>query len=443
MKNSFFLKTGFIIITALILSSNVWAQNLTYEEKREQLLKRQENTRAEINVLEARIKNYQQRISQAEERYDKSFEQFQSLNNLIALQDDKIQNLQQEQKQIEAEIQLTEKEIELREDELEHLIENYKEIMLYAYKNSRTGNLELLLTSNSINQMLVRANYLKRFEEQRAKQAETIRENRRELDQVKVNLQDSYEKNRQVIGEIRDEKEELGQQRQQQERTVEQIKQERSTWLAELRKTREEKENLENVLDRWIEEEESVLEADKIRKQRLAEARNIADAQRRSEEVAKYSKPITRASFVSDEVLMAHEQLFGQAKGDLIWPVNSTTIAKQFGRVRNPLYGTVTEHPGIDIVAEPQSPVKAVSPGYVFRIQPLPGYGDVVFMKHGSYYTAYGNLSRIDVEVGSVLEEGEQLGLSGTSQSELGEVVFFLVRRGNENLNPENWLSSR
>lgn len=441
MRKECLLKSVVLVLFSLILVGESIGQ--TYEEKRDQLLKRQENTRAEINVLEARIKNYQQRISQAEERYDKSFEQFQSLNNLIALQDDKIQNLQQEQKQIEAEIQLTEKEIELREAELEQLIENYKQIMLYAYKNGRSGNLELLLTSESINQMLVRANYLKRFEEQRAKQAEVIRENKKELDQVKDDLQDSYEKNRIVLEEIREEKEELGEQRQQQEQTVEQIKQERSTWLTELRKTRQEKENLESTLNDWIVAEEELREAENERQRRLAEARNIADAARRADEVEKYSRPIVRENFVSDEVLLTYEQAFAQAKGDLPWPVNSSTVSKKFGRVRNPLYGTVTEHPGIDIVADPQSPVTAVSPGYVFRIQPLPGYGDVVFVKHGSYYTAYGNLSRIDVEVGSILERGEQLGLSGTEQSELGEVIFFLVRRGNENLNPENWLTSR
>lgn len=441
MKKRYLFKILGTIGLMLLFGSEAFAQ--TYQEKREQLLKRQENTRAEINVLEARIKNYQQRVSQAEERFDKSFEQFQTLNNLIALQDDKIQNLQQEQNQIEAEIQLTEKEIELREDELDQLIENYKQIILYAYKNGRAGNLELLLTSKSINQMLVRSNYLQRFEEQKAKQAELIRKNKAELDDLKGDLEDSYEKNRIVLDEIREEKEELGEKRQQQERTVEQIKQERSTWLAELRKTREEKENLENTLDDWIAAEEDLREAENERQRRLAEARQIADAARRADEMEKYSRPIVRENFVSDEVLLTHERAFAQAKGQMPWPVNSTTVSKKFGRVRNPLYGTVTEHPGIDIVVEPESPVKAVSPGYVFRIQPLPGYGDVVFVKHGSYYTAYGNLSRIDVEVGSNLQQGQQIGLSGTEQSELGEVIFFLVRRGSENLNPENWLVGR
>jgi septal ring factor EnvC (AmiA/AmiB activator) len=432
---------GTVILLALIMAGNACAQ--TYQEKREKLLKRQENTRAEINVLEARIKNYQERVNQAEKRFDKSYEQFQSLNNLIALQDDKIKSLQDEQQHIEAEINLTKHEIGLREKELKQLIDNYKKIILYAYKKGRTGNLELLLTSKSINQMLVRSNYLKRFEEQKVKQAGLIKKSKKELDQVKADLEDSFKKNRDVLDEIREEKNELGDQREQQQQTVNQIKQERSTWLSELRKTREEKENMESTFSNLIAEEETLREAENERLRRLAEARNIADASRRADEMEKYSKPIVRENFVSDETLLTYEKAFAQSKGHLPWPVKSTTVAKKFGRVRNPLYGTVTEHPGIDIVADPASPVDVVADGYVFRIQPLPGYGDVVFVKHGSYYTAYGNLSRIDVQVGSVLTKGQQLGLSGTKQSELGEVIFFMVRRGNQDLNPQNWLSRK
>lgn len=201
--------------------------------------------------------------------------------------------------------------------------------------------------------------------------------------------------------------------------------------MAELRKSREEKENLENVLTQWIEEEEAFREAENERQQRLNSARNNTN------------NTIIRENYVSDELLLTYEDSFEQSKGYLPWPVNSTTVSKKFGRVRNPLYGTITEHPGIDIVAESGSPVKAVADGYVFKKQPLPGYGDVVFVKHGSYYTAYGNLSSIDVEVGTVLRQGDVIGLSGTTQSELGEVVFFLVRDGDEFVNPEIWLASK
>lgn len=79
----------------------------------------------------------------------------------------------------------------------------------------------------------------------------------------------------------------------------------------------------------------------------------------------------------------------------------------------------------------------------MYAVQPLPGYGDVVFVKHGSYYTAYGNLSQIDVRIGTILKKGDHVGLSGTEQTEMGEVLFFLLREENSFVNPVPWLSSK
>lgn len=416
------------------------AYGQTYEEKRKAILAEQERKRAEINELESRIREFQKRVSNTENRYDESFKKYQSLNNLIALQDDKIQSLQGEQKQILNEITILEEELEVRQEELDQLVQNYKDIILYAYKKGRTSNLELLFTSSSLNQMVVRSYYLQKFEEQKVKQAEQIRVRKDELDTMKEDLESSHYKNQVVLDEIRQEKDELGDQRKQQEEIVQQIKNERSKYLTELRKTRQQKENLENTVADLISEEERIRQAENERLQKLAEARSIADDERRAEEVAKYSKPIVRESFVDNETLITHEQAFSAQQGSMEWPVNSKTISKKFGRHRNPLYGTITDHPGIDIVAEPSSPVRAVADGYVFSITPTPGYGNVVYVKHGSYYTAYGNLSDINVQNFSVLQKGDLIGRSGTSSSELGEVIFFMIRKGDRNLNPANWL---
>ena len=205
------------------VSSMVSAQE-TYEERRKRILDDHTNTRAEINVLDARIKTYEQRISQSQNKYDELFKQYQDLNRLISLQDNKLGGLELEQNQIQEEIQITEEEIVLRERELDQLIQNYKEILLYTYKNGRTSNLELVLSSESINQMLVRSYYLQKLEVQKAKQADQIRIQQNDLEVIKEDLQQSHFKNELVLGEIRDEKVKLSGQQSVQRQSVEQIK---------------------------------------------------------------------------------------------------------------------------------------------------------------------------------------------------------------------------
>lgn len=424
---------GLILLPALSLAQ-------TYEEKMARIRQEQEQKRAEINMLEARIRSYQQRVNQTEEEYDKIYSQYQNLNNLIALQDDKISSLEQEQMQIMTEISITEEEIDMREDELQELIENYKKIILYAYKNGRSTNLELLLTSASLNQMVVRSFYLKKFEEQKAKQAEVIRTRKEELSDFREQLEDSHDRNQELISEIRLEKDELGEQRQQQAETVETLQQERSRILEELRKARRAKEELDNLMNELFTDAESLRESERDRIRKLEAARQITDPTRRASEVAKY---ITPESGISEDQLNEYSSMFSSARGSLNWPVESRTISKAFGNTRNPLYGTTTPHPGIDIVTNAGEQVRAVSDGYVDRITTFNEYGDVVLVSHGNYYTVYGNLSDIFVSSGTVLRSGDIIGLSGNSETPMGEVLFFSIRREQQWVDPITWLTPR
>lgn len=412
----------------------------TYNEKRQEILNKQTNTRAEINVLDARIKTYQVRIEQTENKFTESYRQFDNLNRLISLQDDKITNLVREQKQIIEEINLTEGEILLREKELSQLKEKLRDILLYTYKNGRNSNLELIVTASSINQMIVRSYYLSKLEEQKKKQAQQISIRQIELEDVKENLEESMLKNDRILGEIRAGKVELSSQQSIQLNNVERIRAENTDLKTELRRYRLQRENLETSFASLISEEDELRKAENERLRRLTAARNIADVARRAEEIAKYSKP-TLTSFVSDETLAAYERNFAASKGNLTWPVNSTTVSKKFGITRNPIYGTRTEHPGINIVTDPSSDVRVVADGYVFAVQPMPGIGNVVLVKHGSYFTAYGNLSKINIQNSSIVQTGQVIGESGTENSELGEVIFFMVRKNSTFLNPEEWLT--
>ncbi|MFA5668038.1 MAG: peptidoglycan DD-metalloendopeptidase family protein [Balneolaceae bacterium] len=438
------MKVSFLhIVLSVCLAFVVLAptHGQTYEEKRQEIINKQTNTRAEINVLDARIKSYQQRIDETEIKYNKSFKQYESLNTLISLQDDKIKTLEEAKSQIEAEIELTQNEIDKREDELKILIDNYKKILLYTYKNGRSSDLELLLTSDSFNQMIVRSFYLKKFEEFKAKQAKQIRQRKTELDQARISLRQSLNKNVVLLEEIREEKQILNGQRTEQKQTVETIKSQRSDLLAELKKNREQKEALEGAFNALINEEELIRKAEDERLEKLAAARKIADEGLRNTEVARYSKPTVVKRAVSDDMLNTFATSFATKKGTLAWPVNSRTISKKFGKTRNPIYGTETEHLGVNIVAEPRSAVQVVSDGYVFVVSPISGFGDVVFVNHGGYYTAYGNLSQIDVSKNQILKAGDRIGLSGVTNSPLGENLFFMVRKDKTNLNPQDWLS--
>lgn len=419
-----------------------------FNEMREQIVEKQKNTRAEIEHLNSQIDNYEQRLKQADQKYEALYTEYKDLKHLIALQEQKLTKLQKEQSHIEEEIAITTQSLEEKRAELTRLIKNYKKTLGYLYKHGRTSQLALIFSSSSINQMLVRAFYLKKFNTYREKQAEEIRNTEHELEQTKTQLEDAKVKNEGVLAEIRSEKEELAEKKKRQERNVALLRENRDEIKNKLQEIQQQKEKLNNTLSDLISREDEIrkareqkiLELERERKQKLAAAKKIENDTKRSREVAKYSEPIKMENFMDAEKMKEVEQRFAQNKGSLPWPVESRTISEHFGNRRHPVYGTVTSNLGVEIVTDPQSSVHAVHDGYVIDVRPIPSYGDVVVVKHGRFFTAYGNLSEIMVRKNEVLDKGDMLGLSGTSDSPKGESLFFLIRENSDNLDPEKWL---
>ena len=440
-----------ILFCGLIAALPASAQN--FRQLRETILQQQAETRSEIEEIDALINRYQRRLNEAEREYEKIFEQYENLQKLLALQKQKLRSLQQEQQQINAEIAVTERKLEQQQERLEQLIEDYKETMRYLYKHGRTSQMALILSSESVNQMMVRNYYLKEFEDYREQQAADIRQTQEDLKQSQVQLDSAAVRNDELLAEIEAEKESLEKRTQQQQANVKLLRQDKEKYermLAEERKNRQEfQETLAQL-------EEDLREAEEMRRRQEAEqaAENVASAgdASASEMEADAAAEATgsanvnysgEAGFFSDAEMASIEDSFSSLKGDLPWPVESSTIAEHFGQRRHPVYGTVTENLGIEIVTQPREEVRVVHDGFVFAVQPLAGFGDVVFVKHGKFITAYGNLSRVTVRKDTILEQGDLVGYSGDQNSALGESVFFMLRSGSQNVDPESWIKNK
>ncbi len=117
-------------------------------------------------------------------------------------------------------------------------------------------------------------------------------------------------------------------------------------------------------------------------------------------------------------------------------------------------------HTGIDIPAEPGTPVLAAADGKVewagyglyrgIQGDSSDPYGLAVMIRHDfsfqgeQLFTVYGHLQRVDVRRGQQVKMGEQIGLVGQTGKVTGPHLHFEVRVGNgdyfSTLNPELWL---
>jgi murein hydrolase activator len=405
-----------VILAACFLADDAFGQS-SYDYLRQQILERQQSTRSEIENLDRQIERYSKRLEETTVEFDEVYQRYEELNRLIALQQERLRQMNREQRQITEEIQLIENNLAELEERLKQLIDQYKSTLTYLYKHGRTTELALILTSTSINQLMVRSYYLSRFNDHLQSQIDEIEETQRQLEQSKLDLVDTQQRNEAALANIRQENRTLEQQQAQQKQVVETLQTDINS-LEELRNRHQrQRDNLESTMANLIREE-----------QRLRRAEATGE------------EPVRRELNLSEDEISAFETRFRDQRGQLPWPVQNGTVTERFGVRVNPLHNTRTQNPGIDISVSPRSSVSVVSDGYVYGVQPVQGYGQTIFVNHGTYNTAYGNMSEVFVRRNQVLRRGEVIGLSGDENSTRGSVLFFLIREGSQMVDPQQWL---
>lgn len=409
--------TGLIL---LVLLPFVAVGQTSYEENRSRVLEQQSSTRSQIENIDRQIETITNRLSERSSEFNQVFAQFEEVERLISLQEERLRQMNREQNQLVEEINLIEQNLVELQRQLDELVEQYKDTLTYLYKNGRTTELALLLTSVSFNQLMVRSYYLQQFNQFLETQMEEIYAMQEEYNRSREDLRQTRSRNEEVLISIREETDQLEQQRDQQQVLVNNLRGDISSLENQKRQQEEQRQSLANAMSRLIAEEE-----------RLRRAAAAGDTE---------SLPAEFVSAVSDEQLAFFGERFSERKGQLPWPVGGGVVTQKFGERIHPVFNTRTTNLGIDISTLPASPVSVVSDGYVYAVQPLQGYGDMIFVNHGPYITAYGNLSDIFVRRNQVLRSGDVIGLSGSEDSIRGPVLYFVVREGSQIVNPETWL---
>jgi septal ring factor EnvC (AmiA/AmiB activator) len=441
-----------VLLLVFVISPSLWAQD--FERVRQELRERQNQTSTQIQTLQQLILQYEQEIRETQSAYETLYRSFQELEREIALRDAVIRNLQSQGRQLTEEIGIIQREVAANRAELERLIATYQESLTYLYKHGRVPELAYIFTSGSFNQMLVRSYYLRRFEDQRTRQAEAIDRQQEDLRLKEEQLIASREEVQRNLAETRSAREGLQETRQRQDRNIVALQQNREQTQQKLSETRRSIENLNTILNNTIaelervqrEEEERIRQLEAERLRRLAEARQIQDAAEREREVARLSEPITRSTTEpSREEYARIEMAFVRSRGNLPWPVNGV-VTQQFGFNVHPVYRTRIASPGIEISTEERSPVRVVHDGFVSAIYRGVGeFGDMVIVRHGdSYFTVYTNFSDITIRDKSFVRAGDVLGRSGNRTSPRGSSLYFIVRRSgaDSNMNPLEWLGN-
>jgi septal ring factor EnvC (AmiA/AmiB activator) len=181
------------------------------------------------------------------------------------------------------------------------------------------------------------------------------------------------------------------------------------------------------------EEQQALLEA--LRTARGVHERAAAEAGDQARRLADFvsTLPPPRAQ-------LAGATGFAALRGKLPHPAPGP-ITVGFGRVTDPHFRTVTLQNGLDIGAPAGAPVRAVAGGRVVHAGWFKGFGNLIIVDHGEgYHSLVAHLASMQTAMGEEVAAGAALGTVGDSGSLKGPYLYFEIREHGRPVDPRPWL---
>lgn len=118
-----------------------------------------------------------------------------------------------------------------------------------------------------------------------------------------------------------------------------------------------------------------------------------------------------------------------------IWPAKGTVV-KNFGETK----GSVSR--GLELKVGEEIRVRASAPGKViYAGNGIAGYGNLVIIQHADkWFTVYGYNSKIEVEAGKFVSQGDVVAISGSAPDGRKGILHFEMRDGHDPVDPLKYL---
>jgi septal ring factor EnvC (AmiA/AmiB activator) len=360
-----------------------------------------------LDDLRSRISDDEKQLDRNKAAETASLQMLNRLDRDIAVRKEVVRTFENRIVQLRVERDSVFSQVRVLSRQIEALKEEYLARATHAYKYGRLNDLALIFSAGSINQMLVRVNYLTRFSDARRDRVEKMRSSTTALEARRAALLETLAHTEVTLGQSVREQEQLFDLKNNRQRVVADLRKKSGELEQQLEKRRAAEEALTNQLTALL----------------AAERRRTDSAAPSSYDAAEYA---------------ALTGSFETNLGRLPWPAKGTLV-ERFGVQVNAEYGTRTTNQGIVVATSPGADVRAVFEGRVIGIDVMPVYGKYIMVSHGDYVTVYGNLSTVLVTAQQRLTAGQLVGKAGTNSEPYGSGYFFGLSKDGF-VDPARWL---
>ena len=428
------------------------------------------SAKEKISGLEAKQKELDQKISDtkddisSEEENQKAIEeQIETVQETILTLDDSIGELETQIDKLTESIDQKELQISNKKTEIEDGIDEFKQRIRIMYVAGSESYTDILVGATDFYDMLMKIELVKRVADHDNGMIDNL-----------VDLKKQYEADEKALedekAELETNKNELESQKTKQQEQkdkldvlyaesqamIDQLEQDKETFLANQKQAQKEQENFEAELQKLYKEQKAI-------KKKEAEEKKRKEEEERKKQEAAQQKPSNNGSSSSGNANSGSTENnnnnstnnydYGyEDKSMFTWPVPgfyhiSYGVGWRWGAY----------HAGIDIYSSNIRGAKicAAADGTVIRVENYcphdygkngscgcgGGYGRYCIIDHGNgWWTLYGHSEGITVSVGQQVKQGDVLGTVGSTGYSTGPHLHFEVRHNGVALNPSDYV---
>lgn len=375
--------------------------------------------RKELNALQAQASEIAQQSAALEEKLSENesetqttIEQKMAIDQRISITEAEIQNTNQQIQQYNLLIAEKQSELEASQDELSAMNERYKARLRAMEESGKVSYWSILFKANSFSDLLSRIDSIREIAEA----------DNRMLAEMQV-LSDEIEADRQELeGELK---------------SLEAAK----TELADMEQTLQEQR---------AQADELLLElADAYNNLTDEYLANVAREEELQAELIQVQMAYEAALSAEQKAALAQQNQNNVAGGGTVSgggsgfssPLNYLTVTCAFGPRIHPLWGTQSNHTGVDLAGSQGDPIYAIASGTVTAAGYSDAYGYNVTLAHGNGYgSMYAHMTHFTVSVGQSVSQGQIIGYVGSTGWSTGPHLHFEIYVNGTPVNPMRYI---
>jgi septal ring factor EnvC (AmiA/AmiB activator) len=415
------------VFCLLIFLLGVWMNIHAQQPSRDDLQKKEQDLRKEL----AELNNM---LVQTQKNKKLSLNQLAIIKKKINEREDLVNTINKQVRQLDETIFNNERDIYRLGKELDTLKIKYAKSIVFAYKNrSSYEYLNFLFSAENFNDAVKRITYLKSYRQNRETQANTINKSELLLKEKTISLSSNKKEMSKTLIKQSEQLKDLQADKKEQDEVVAQLKTKEREIGSQIKDKEKQRQKMQSAMIAIIRRETE--EAN--RRAAAAKAKALEDSKRKETATPKTqdnantntttnppsanTRPklgnesvtgVVSANGTTDRSYTALESTpegretsikFENNKGRLPWPVDAGIVTIRFGTETIPGTKLVRKSDGLEIALPPGSSIKSVADGTISYAGDIGGE-QVVFIKHGKYFTSYSHLSSINVSVASLSE---------------------------------------